>query len=91
MPPRADDLPKSSLGIATPPRRDGLTQTVDMWLEDKTVTDGAEGLWRVHDGIYDLTDFIDKHPGGSDWLTLSKVKNDLQQFLADFRSFRGQT
>lgn len=73
MAPRSEEVPKSSLGIATPSRRDGLTQTVDMWLEDKTEVDGAEGLWRVHDGLYDLNDFIATHPGGPDWLTLTKV------------------
>lgn len=42
------------------------------WLECKRDTDGAEGLWRIHDILYDLTDFIDRHPGGSDWLELTK-------------------
>lgn len=71
MPPLTSS-PPSSLGISSPPRR-GNNQTVDTWLEDKILTDNAEGLWRVHDGIYDLTDFVDKHPGGSEWLELSKV------------------
>lgn len=30
------------------------------------------GLWRIHDTLYDLTDFINKHPGGSDWIALTK-------------------
>lgn len=72
MPPNVTDIPPSTLGIVPPPRR-ANNQTVDMWLEDKVATDRAEGLWRVHDGLYDLTDFIDKHPGGSEWLELSKV------------------
>lgn len=70
MPPHTSS-PPSSLGISSPPRR-GKNQTVDTWLEDKVLIDNAEGLWRVHDGIYDLTDFVDKHPGGSEWLQLSK-------------------
>lgn len=36
--------------------------------------DNAEGLWRVHDGLYDLTNFIELHPGGEDWIRLTKVK-----------------
>lgn len=43
------------------------------WLECKQNDDGAEGLWRIHDDLYDLTDFVDKHPGGKSWITLSKV------------------
>lgn len=35
--------------------------------------DNAEGLWRVHDGLYDLTNFIESHPGGKDWIKLTKV------------------
>lgn len=35
--------------------------------------DNAEGLWRVHDKLYDLNDFIGQHPGGSDWLNFTKV------------------
>lgn len=71
MPPNSDLHPPSSLGIKPPSRR-SVVQTVDMWLEDKVVTDNAEGLWRIHDGIYDFTDFIKRHPGGSEWLELSK-------------------
>lgn len=36
--------------------------------------DGAEGLWRVHDGIYDLTDFVERHPGGREWLEMTRVR-----------------
>ncbi|KAI9014324.1 hypothetical protein DFJ74DRAFT_682127 [Hyaloraphidium curvatum] len=31
---------------------------------------GAAGLWRVHDSLYDLTNF--EHPGGQDWLEITK-------------------
>jgi cytochrome b involved in lipid metabolism len=30
-------------------------------------------LWRVHDALYDLSSFVDVHPGGSEWLRLTKV------------------
>lgn len=43
------------------------------WLECKRREDGAEGLWRIHDELYDLSDFVDIHPGGKSWLTLTKV------------------
>lgn len=35
--------------------------------------DKADGLWRIHNTIYDLNDFIKSHPGGSDWIELTKV------------------
>lgn len=43
------------------------------WLESRRQDDNAEGLWRVHDTLYDLTDFISLHPGGADWIKLTKV------------------
>lgn len=43
------------------------------WLQSRTIDDNAEGLWRVHDTLYDLTKFIDRHPGGADWIRLTKV------------------
>lgn len=74
MPPNAEFVPKSTLGIVPPATRSkGHKLTVDVWLEDKQDTDGAEGLWRIHDALYDLTDFVQKHPGGAEWLELTKV------------------
>ncbi|XP_049870163.1 cytochrome b5-related protein-like [Pectinophora gossypiella] len=52
-------------------RDEGLRDPVQ-WLTGKAMDDGAEGLWRVHNGLYDLTDFIKRHPGGAEWLELSK-------------------
>lgn len=43
------------------------------WIESRRQDDNAEGLWRVHDKLYDLTEFIRLHPGGSDWIQLTKV------------------
>lgn len=43
------------------------------WLEGKRADDDAFVYWRVHDKLYDLTDFIDTHPGGKTWLELTKV------------------
>ncbi|KAG5882187.1 hypothetical protein JTB14_016455 [Gonioctena quinquepunctata] len=81
MPPNADFVPKSTLGIIPPKTRSKATNlTVDVWLEEKKDTDGAEGFWRVHDGIYDLTEFIEKHPGGSEWLELTKGHDITEAF-----------
>lgn len=45
------------------------------WLKSKRQQDDAEKLWRIHNSLYDLTDFIQYHPGGSDWLSLTKVQH----------------
>lgn len=44
-------------------------------MEGRRCDDNAEGFWRVHDKLYDLNSFIDKHPGGRQWLILSRVSN----------------
>lgn len=43
------------------------------WLEGRRIDDNAEGLWRVHDKLYDLGEFKEKHPGGREWLNLTEV------------------
>jgi hypothetical protein len=42
---------------------------LNQWFENKREIDGVPAnLWRVHEKYYDLTDFIDKHPGGKIWI-----------------------
>ena len=42
---------------------------LNQWFENKREIDGVPAkLWRVHDNYYDLTDFVDKHPGGKIWI-----------------------
>lgn len=64
---------KSSLGLKYSKLRDHPLHTTHLWLEMKREQDGAEGLWRIHDGLYDLGDFVQEHPGGAEWLELTKV------------------
>lgn len=45
----------------------------DMWIKGKRLDDNAEGLWRVNNKLYDLSEFIEKHPGGKFWLETSQV------------------
>lgn len=54
-------------------RDEGFKDPVQ-WLTGKAMDDGAEGLWRVYDNLYDLTPFINNHPGGEEWLQLTKVQ-----------------
>ena len=42
------------------------------WLHCRRKQDGAEGLWRIGDCLYDLGPFVASHPGGSIWLELTK-------------------
>ena len=50
------------------------------WLEikkrnDRSLGEGdpdLEAYWRVHDSLYDLSSFRSSHPGGSDWIDLTK-------------------
>ncbi|XP_053694354.1 cytochrome b5-related protein-like [Sabethes cyaneus] len=55
-----------------PTFRDEPLKSPYRWLEGRTHDDGAEGLWRIHDTLYDLTDFAERHPGGPDWIKLTK-------------------
>ncbi|XP_052127157.1 cytochrome b5-related protein [Frankliniella occidentalis] len=42
------------------------------YLDSRRRDDGAEGLWRVHDKLYDLEPFVQRHPGGEHWLRSTK-------------------
>ncbi|XP_071551820.1 cytochrome b5-related protein-like [Panulirus ornatus] len=55
-----------------PTDRDILLKSSHKWIEGKRSDDGAGAYWRVHDKLYDLTDFIQKHPGGRDWLLATR-------------------
>ncbi|XP_034238561.1 cytochrome b5-related protein-like [Thrips palmi] len=54
--------------------------TGEGYLDSRRVDDGAEGLWRVHDKLYDLTKFVDKHPGGAHWLRRTKGMDVTEAF-----------
>ncbi|XP_034474537.1 cytochrome b5-related protein-like [Drosophila innubila] len=71
-------------GISTkfPTYRNSALVTAHSWQKGKWQDDEAEGLWRIHDGIYDFTEFIDKHPGGSFWLRETKGMDITEAFEA---------
>lgn len=89
MPPQEAEKPpfQSSIGLKYPAHRDHPFRCADLWIEDKRADDGAEGLWRIHDDLYDLSDWIDKHPGGRDWIRLTKVIIYLYQLYNVLVSF----
>ncbi|CAK1546130.1 unnamed protein product [Leptosia nina] len=63
-----------------PSLRDSGFKDPVQWLAGKVLDDGAEGLWRIHDKLYDLTSFIKKHPGGEEWLELTKGTDITEAF-----------
>ncbi|PSN47115.1 Cytochrome b5-related protein [Blattella germanica] len=83
MPPRDAEVSPSSipgLGRAPTYRKENL-RSASLWLKGKRTDDGIEeGLWRVHDGLYDFSSFINKHPGGSDWLNFTKGTDITEAF-----------
>lgn len=56
-----------------PAFRDSFVNGSWKWIEGKRKDDNANDLWRVHDKLYNLDDFISKHPGGKYWLEITKV------------------
>ncbi|KAJ9587923.1 hypothetical protein L9F63_018649 [Diploptera punctata] len=84
MAPKTEDLPQSSLpGMSKYPtyRREPI-KYAELWLEGKRIDDNVEGLWRVHDGLYDFSEWMLRHPGGSDWLTMTKGTDITEAFEA---------
>lgn len=65
-----------------PTFRDVPLKTPYLWLEGRRRDDGAEGLWRIHDTLYDLTEFADRHPGGASWIKLTKVSNSVFRVIS---------
>ncbi|KAI9585947.1 cytochrome b5-related protein [Glossina fuscipes] len=65
-----------------PSYRNSRVITAFGWLVSKREDDEAEGLWRIRDTLYDFTNFIDKHPGGSFWLKETKGTDITELFEA---------
>ncbi|KAG7177096.1 Cytochrome b5-related protein-like 1 [Homarus americanus] len=55
-----------------PTDRDVLLKSSHRWINGKRTDDDVGPYWRVHDKLYDLTGFVDKHPGGRDWILASR-------------------
>jgi len=50
------------------------------WLEGKHADDEAEGLWRIYDKLYDLSDFAARHPGGASWIECTRGTDITEPF-----------
>lgn len=52
----------------------GILNSPETWLQEKAEYDGRiwghpKGTWVVDNKYYDLASFVDKHPGGSRWIS----------------------
>lgn len=63
-----------------PTYRDDPVKSSIKWLAGKREDDNAEGLWRVHDKLYNLKSFVKKHPGGSEWLEFTEGTDVTEAF-----------
>jgi cytochrome b involved in lipid metabolism len=73
---------KSTISHKFPSFHNEPIKSPECWIEGRRLDDGAEGLWRVHDKLYDLSGFVKNHPGGSMWLEMTKGIDITEQFEA---------
>lgn len=59
-------------GLARLPARESPRKTAASFLDGRREIDGAEGLWRIGNSLYNLETFAKSHPGGAEWLRLTK-------------------
>lgn len=82
---------KSSIpGLADFPGRAEKLKTASGFIESKRRTDGAEGLWRIHNGLYDLSGWMKSHPGGEEWLRLTQGTDITELFESHHISDRAE-
>ncbi|CAG9812129.1 unnamed protein product [Chironomus riparius] len=62
----------SSILNKYPTYRDSLIKSYWMYIEGRLMDDNAEGYWRVHNKLYNLDELVKNHPGGEEWISMSK-------------------
>lgn len=73
-------MKKSTIAHKYPTYRDDKVKGIARWLAGKRIDDNAEGLWRIHDKLYDFTSFVQRHPGGEEWLRVTEGIDITEQF-----------
>ena len=63
-----------------PSLRDHPMKTAAQWIQGRRLDDDIGDLWRVHDKLYDLSGFIDSHPGGGMWLQVTRGTDITEAF-----------
>jgi alpha-ketoglutarate-dependent taurine dioxygenase len=71
--------------VPFPARETSKNGDVWTWTKEKAQHEsrlaGADGeLWLVHGKLYDLSEFVSKHPGGPDWMLLTKGQDVTEAF-----------
>eukprot|EP00092_Neocalanus_flemingeri_P028442 GFUD01030884.1.p1 GENE.GFUD01030884.1~~GFUD01030884.1.p1 ORF type:complete len:449 (+),score=81.39 GFUD01030884.1:29-1348(+) len=68
-------------GDCYPTHRDEFTwKSGTQWLRAKVIDDDCEGFWRIHNDLYDLSGWEKNHPGGKDWIALTKGTDCTEAF-----------
>lgn len=61
----------------------GLNPDLEAWLEARRkYNEKAGGLWRIEDKLYDLNAYVNEHPGGADWLEMTRGQDITEAFHA---------
>jgi len=55
-----------------PVDRDTAIKSSKRWLTAKSKDDECGQLWRIHNDLYDLSDFAADHPGGQSWIEMTR-------------------
>ncbi|KAH8326049.1 hypothetical protein KR067_013681 [Drosophila pandora] len=75
-----EDWKVSGISRTYPSYRKYQPITGESWLKGKNADDEAEGLWRINDKLYDLTDFANRHPGGAFWIECTRGTDITEPF-----------
>ena len=63
------------------PGRWDVLKHANQWLRSKRAADGIpRNLWRIHDSLYDLSDFVGRHPGGRLWIEATEGTDITEAF-----------
>lgn len=82
-----ENLLQSSIpGLKYLPSRSDVIPFADSYLEGRRYIDGAENLWRIKDRLYDFDKFIAVHPGGAEWISLTKGTDITELFEVSYNS-----
>ncbi|KAB7500081.1 Cytochrome b5-related protein [Armadillidium nasatum] len=80
-------VPKSEEGLVVtsgirkfPTNRNSILKNPEYWLDGKREVDEVFPYWRIHNKLYDLTDFISKHPGGAFWIKETRGTDITESF-----------
>ena len=69
-----------------PALRDVPLKTAASWIAGRKLDDDYGQLWRVHDKLYDLSDFVGRHPGGSQWIHVTQGMDITEAFVTSHLS-----